>query len=57
MRLTAELSPPNSIIFLMDFGSEELPTKLDGLITVTPTCIAIGTFCDVDGPSTIVFDG
>jgi hypothetical protein len=48
-----ELSPPNSVILVMDPSVGEIPQKMSGLIGTTSTCIAVGTLSEHDGPTQI----
>ncbi len=48
------LSPPNSLIFVMDRSSGELPEAMNGeLVAFTDSCVAVGTLPGVDGETTI----
>jgi hypothetical protein len=44
---------PNSLVLIEGSDSSELPTALDGLITATPTVIAIGTLAEADGATSL----
>jgi hypothetical protein len=48
------VSPPNSLILVMDHASGELPTDIAGkLIAATASCVAVGTLSAADGETTI----
>ncbi len=48
------LSPPNSLILVMDHTSGELPEAMnDQLVAFTDSCIAVGTLSEADGETTI----
>lgn len=48
------LSPQNSLIFVMDHSSGELPEAINGQsVAFTDSCVAVGTLCEVDGETTI----
>lgn len=48
-RIVAELSPPNSIVFIMDDSVGVVPDLAEGLIGANSTCVAIGTLAQCDG--------
>jgi len=56
MNETVRLSPPNSLIFIMDHASGVLPDDITvGLVAATPSCVAVGTLPEVDGETSITF--
>lgn len=55
MRESITLSPPNSLIFVMDHEAGVLPDQItEDLVAATSSCIAVGTLSEVDGETTIV---
>lgn len=55
MKQSARLSPPNSIVFVMDPVAGELPSSIaTSGVSVTGSCIAVGTLCEADGESQVV---
>src|SRR3954462_6096268 len=55
MRSEATLAVPNSLLFIMDEKDGELPRALgSGLFTATPSCVAITTYPEQDGFTTII---
>lgn len=51
---TITLAPPNSLVFVMDHSSGELPKAMnDQLVAFTDSCVAVGTLSEVDGETTI----
>lgn len=61
MKTETRVAPPNSIVFLTDGalptdGSIEVPevTREDKIVWATPTCVVVGTLCEVDGESHLV---
>jgi hypothetical protein len=59
MKESVTLSPPNSLILVMDHLHGKLPEDLNGqLVAHTDSCVVIGTLSGTDGPTTItVLDG
>lgn len=62
MRKTLTLSPPNSLVLVMDHKFGKLPDSIRGrLAASTDSCVALGTLSEVDGKTTITltdeFDG
>ena len=73
MRESITLSPPNSLILVMDHSFGELPQVMGGrLVAFTDSCVAVGTLSEADGvtsitladdlqvidePSALAFDG
>jgi hypothetical protein len=54
MKESISLSPPNSLIFVMDHKAGVLPDQItEGLVATTASCVAIGTLSEVDGETTI----
>lgn len=54
MMKSIKVSPPNSLIFVMDHSFGELPEDIVGrLVSSTSTCVAVGTLSEVDGETTI----
>lgn len=54
MKSEARISPPHSIILIMDFKSGRPPETLGGqLVAATPTCVAVGTMSEQDGETTV----
>jgi hypothetical protein len=50
-----KISPPNSVILIMDYASGQIPESFGGrLVAATSSCIAVGTLSEFDGVSTIV---
>lgn len=48
------ISPPNSLILVMDHASGELPEDIIGrLVASTTSCVAVGTLSAADGETTI----
>lgn len=48
------LSPPNSLVLVMDHSSGELPEAInEQLVALTDSCVAVGTLSEVDGATTI----
>lgn len=55
MILKANISPPYSVILVMDCASGEIPETLNHrLIAATSSCVAVGTLAETDGETTIV---
>ncbi len=55
MITTASIRPPNSLLFVMDMKSGEIPETMDGkLVVSTPSCIVISTLTAADGETSIV---
>jgi hypothetical protein len=55
--MTVEISivPKNSLLFVMCKDSGEIPESMEGkLVVATPSCIAVGTRCEVDGQTSIM---
>lgn len=51
---SVSVSPPNSLIFIMDHAFGELPESMDrGLVTSTDSCVAVATLCELDGATTV----
>lgn len=49
------ISPPNSIILVMDHQAGVVPDTLGRkLVAATPTCVAVGTLAELDGETTVV---
>jgi hypothetical protein len=57
-KVTLNLSPPHSVLLIMDHNSGE-PPRVFGrrLVSATQTCIAVGTLADADGRTTVEFSG
>lgn len=54
MFMVADITPPNSLILVMDQFVGIVPESMNGKLTAaTPTCIAIGTLSEHDGPTHI----
>lgn len=54
MRHVIHSRPPNSIVLIMDSKGGEIPESMGGRsIVATPSCVAVGTLCEIDG-ATIV---
>ena len=53
MRKFAELSPPNSIILVLDAETDDVP-DLSGLVSATESCLVVGVLCEIDGPTKVV---
>lgn len=54
MRFTKRLSPPNSVVLVMDRASGEPPRSMGaGAVAATTSCVAIGTLCEVDGQTSV----
>jgi hypothetical protein len=54
MIMTASLRPPNSLLFVMDIRTGEVPETMDGrLVVSTPSCIVIGTLMAADGETSV----
>ena len=50
MMISAEISPPNSLVLVMDPSVGQIPDSMSGsLVASTSTCIAIGTLSEHDG--------
>ncbi len=58
MTFERTLAPPNSILFVCDKDTGELP-DLESmglrLVNVSNSCVVVGTFAEPDGPTSIVF--
>jgi hypothetical protein len=55
MKCETTITPPNSIILVMDFTAGRVPDSFErGLIAATETCVAVGTLSEQDGSTTIV---
>jgi hypothetical protein len=51
---TISISPPNSLILVMDFTSARVPEAMgNGLVSATDSCIAIGCLSEHDGATEI----
>jgi hypothetical protein len=51
---TLSISPPNSLIMVMDFASGRVPKAMgDGLVSATDSCIAVGCLSEHDGATEI----
>lgn len=54
MQQSITISPPNSLIFVMDHAAGELPEDMGGkLVASTASCVAVGTLAEFDGETTI----
>lgn len=54
MQEAITLSPPNSLILVMDHSFGELPIAMGGqLVSSTDSCVAVGTLSELDGATTI----
>ncbi len=54
MKNTIEVSPPNSLILIMDQSIGEIPESMNGkLVACTDSCIAVGTRSEIDGNTEI----
>jgi hypothetical protein len=54
--ITLKLAPPNSVLLVMDPKTGEVPTTMGNeLAAATDSCVAIGTLCEVDGKTSVVF--
>lgn len=54
MKQRISTTPRNSIVLLMDHSNARIPEAAsNSVVTSTESCIAIGTLCEVDGPTTI----
>jgi len=54
MKESITLSPPNSLIFVMDHEAGVLPDQITaGLVAATDSCIAVGTLASSDGETTV----
>lgn len=50
------ISPPNSLVLVMDPDSGVVPDSMEGkLVSNTESCIAVGTRATVDGETEVVF--
>jgi hypothetical protein len=50
MAIATAVSPPYSIILIVDPSDGEIPSSLNGgLVAATPSCIAVGTRAEDDG--------
>jgi hypothetical protein len=56
MIVEAQLAPRNSILFVMDQDSGELPKQFipGQLVNATPSCVVVGTLCEVDGETRLM---
>jgi hypothetical protein len=55
MRRSITTTPPNSLILIMDHSTGVLPDDLgSGLAGSTPSCVAVGTLSEFDGPTTVI---
>jgi hypothetical protein len=53
--LEATVRPPNSLILVVSSNDPEVPESLNGLLVVsTASCVAVGTFSELDGETTVV---
>jgi hypothetical protein len=53
--MQVSLSPPNSLILILDPDTNDLSDIVRGaLVSATPSCVAVGTLCEIDGETTIV---
>lgn len=52
-RIVAEVSPPNSIVLIMDDSVGVVPDLEEGPIGANSTCVAIGTLAECDGTTRI----
>jgi hypothetical protein len=54
-RLEATVRPPNSLILVVGSSEPEVPESLNGLLVAsTASCVAVGTFSEPDGETTVV---
>jgi hypothetical protein len=54
--ITLKLAPPNSVLLIMDLRTGEPPTTMGKeLVAATNSCVAVGTLCEVDGKTSVVF--
>jgi hypothetical protein len=37
----------------MDLASGVIPSEIKALVSATPSCVAVGTLCEIDGETTI----
>lgn len=52
--MTISVSPPNSLILVMDFASGKVPEAMgSGLVSATESCVAVGCLPEHDGPTEI----
>ena len=50
----ATLRPPNSLLFVMDIQSGEIPETMGGkLVVSTPSCIVVATLTAADGETSV----
>ena len=55
MRVETKISPPNSIVLIMDAVTGQPPETFGGaLIATTATCIAVGTLSEQEGETTVL---
>jgi hypothetical protein len=53
MTRSITVAPPHSLVLVMDSGGGELPASIEGIVTSTDSCIAVGCTCEIDGPTEI----
>jgi hypothetical protein len=54
MKQSTRITPPNSLVLVMDRSVGEIPKTMQGqAISATRTCIAIGTLSAADGETTV----
>jgi hypothetical protein len=54
MRKEIQLTPPNSVVLVMDYAAGVIPKSMaHAIIASTASCVAVGTFPEQDGPTTI----
>ena len=55
MTIETKIAPKNSLLLVMDKDSGEIPKSMgDKIFAATPSCIAIGTLCEIDGQTLVV---
>ena len=55
MEAEARISPPNSLLLVMDRSVGIVPDSMeDGIVVSTTTCVAVGTLAETDGQTRII---
>jgi hypothetical protein len=55
MSQTISISPKNSVVLVMDRLAGEIPSEIEGIVSCTNSCVAIGTLAEIDGVTNISF--
>jgi hypothetical protein len=54
---TVSVSPPHSLVFVMDERVAEIPDDTGAAIAATPSCVTVGTLSELDGETEVRLSG